>query len=219
MKALRTAFLLSFFLFSAFLSAQEAESNGYLFPEYIQGTVLFDNGSAASAKLNYNCMDQRMFFMESDSVVLAFAEPAKILLVTIAERRFINGKNGAFFEQVPAGDGFFYIRWSSRIVSTKKASAYGSYSSTTAITNLGGFVSGGRYIDLKSNEKISSRITANFFLKIKNSYKSIDSVKALTKLYKGYESDIERFVTEQHIDFNQASDIARVVEYCNTLTK
>jgi len=204
------------------LYAQEEIGNGYLFPEFEKGIVSFKNGAQSSALLNYSMFQEEMIFLDKDSTVMALAEPANVIAVVIGERRFIPiSSKGVFYEEIKAGDSFFYAQQKATLLSEGKAAGYGGYSQTSSVNayvNLYDNLSGGMY-KLNVSEKFRLRIEKFLFLKSGNSYKRFNSAKSLGKLFKGNEKKIEDFSHEQAINFSKIEDIARIVEYCYSLPK
>jgi len=214
MKTLRSHLFILLLLFPAFLVAQEEGDNGYLFPDFMQGTVLFKNGGVEPAMLNYNYVTKLMLLKDNKDQILEFSDLSSIVAINIDNRVFIKGKNNAFYEQVPAGNGFYYIQWFGKTISQERAGAYGTYSSTSAVTTYSTINSDNRVIQLKVGEKAKTKKNCNFCLKVKNNFKSFDSARTLGKLFKGHEAEIEKFAAEQKIDFSKAPDIERMVVFC-----
>jgi len=67
MKTLRLSCFLSFFLLSAILFAQGEMSNGFLFPKFVEGQVLFKDGKSVNAMVNYSCFNHEMLFMDQSN--------------------------------------------------------------------------------------------------------------------------------------------------------
>jgi len=215
MKALSQCLLLFLFLFSASVSAQEEEkSNGFLFPDCMPGFVLLKDGSRVSASLNYSCTTQHILFKDQNEALLEFEDLTKIIMVEIHGRIFVNIGMGVFYEQVSAGDGFYYIQWISKVISVQKGVAYGGYSSLSSVTSVSSMANNGSYTTLNLREKNATKLDCYYFLKVRNKYKKITSANAVAKLYKGHEAEILKFAEDQKLDFKKASDIAKITEYC-----
>lgn len=220
MKKIGLSLLLFILVLPVCLMAQETKNGGYLFPEFQQGTVLLKNGTLYTVKLNYNCISGIMLFKDEEDQTLAFSDVNAVVAVTIGDRVFIKGGGDSFYEQKSAGNGFYYILWSAKVISNEKGGAYGTYSSTTAVTSYSGFTgSDGKFTSLKPNERMVTALDSSFYLKINNRFRKINSAKSLTKLFKGHEPEVESFVKEQSIDFNKSSDMERVVVFCEKFAK
>lgn len=219
MKTIQFRFLLILFLFPTYLFAQEAESNGYIFPDFADGFVFNKDGSRITAKLNYYTIEQKMLFKDAEGKIMEFGIPESVEAVSINDRYFVNSGMGPFYERIAAGETNYYIQWSAKILSSGKGVGYGGYSSTTAVTNISGIGSAGDFKPLSADEKVMTLTECTFYLKIKNIYKRVNSLKALVKLFKKQQVEIENFVTDQKIDFTKASDIAKVAVFCHAFTK
>lgn len=222
MKTFKTFRFYSFlilFVLPTSLFAETTESNGFLFPDFKQGVVTLKDGKTLAGELNYYYVNRKMLFRENEKI-MEFGDPASVVAVKIDDRLFINVGDGIFYEQMPAGDGCYYIQWFAKFVGGGKGVAYGGYSSLSSVETMSGFQDGGgNYGNLKLNEKYETEIKCNYYLNIKNKYKRIDSEKSLEKLFKGHETEIAGFVKEQNINFEKSSDIAKVAGFCNKFSK
>jgi len=203
------------------LSAQEELVNGMLFPQFEKGTVVFKNGTQSAASLNYNMMQQEMMFKDTDSTMLAIANPSEVLVVIIGERRFFPvSSNGIFYEAIEVGKGSFFVQRSATMIPAGKAAGYGGYSQTSSVSSYNSFQNtSGSYQKLNPDEKFRMEVNTFYYLKSGNGYKKFFSAKTLGKLFKGHEADIEAFAKDQSVNFTKTDDIARIVEYGYGLTK
>ena len=214
MKTIRL--FLYLFILGSFnsLFAQEVVGSGMIFPHFEKGVAIFKNQTRTSALFNYDMMQQQMLFLGADSVVMTLANPLEILVVIIGERRFLPiSAQGVFYEEVQAGKGSLFVQWEASMLSAGKAAAYGGYSSTSSITSYGSWQSRGSNVKLNPDEKFRLSVKATYYLKSGNSYKKFFTAKSLGKLFKGHESEIEKYAKEQSIDFSKSDDVVRIVEY------
>ena len=216
MKAIRL-FLFAYFLCCfSFLFAQEEMGNGMLFPQFENGTVILKNRTKSNALLNYSMLQQEMLFQNSDGTIMAFADALDIIVVNIGDRRFFPiSSKGLFYEEIQAGKGSFFVQYKVNIISEGKASAYGGYSQTTAITSYSTISNAttGTTHKLNADEKFRLKKDNFYYLQSGKSYKKFTSAKSLGKLFKGKGLKIEEFAKEHSTNFNNINDIARIVEY------
>ena len=215
MKTIRLFFL--FYVLCSFgpLIAQEEVGNGYLFPQFEKGEVVFKNGARNSALLNYNILQQEMLFQDADSTIMALADPTEVIVVVIGERRFFPiSSKGIFYEEIQAGNGSFFVQHKAIMLSEGKATAYGGYSQTSSVTSYGTYSSSsGAVYKLNPDEKFRLKNENFYYILSGKSYKKINSAKTLGKLFKGNESKIEAFAKEQSINFTKTDDVNQIVEY------
>ena len=201
------------------LYAQEESGSGRLFPQFEKGTVFFKNGGQASAKLNYDMIQQQMLFLAPDNTELKISDPLTVAVVKIGERRFLPASSrGIFYEEIQAGEGSFFVQRVAFYLSMGKAAGYGGYSQTQATTSVGSIQSGGGTLEkLNSGDKFKQVINFFYYLQSGSKYKKFYSAKTLGKLFKGHESEIETFANKESINFRKMEDVARIVEYCYSL--
>ena len=80
---------------SVFVSAQTLRKNGFLFPDFRKGEILFKNGGMNQALLNYNTIDQQMFFVQ-DGKALIIGQPDMIRSIMIDSLKFVPIKEICF---------------------------------------------------------------------------------------------------------------------------
>jgi len=215
MKAIRIFFLVYVLCCFNTLLAQEELGNGFLFPQFEKGSVVFKNRSQTAALLNYNMLQQEMLFQDADNTIMALSNPTEVLVVIIGERRFFPvSSKGIFYEAVEAGKDYFYVQHKAIMISQGKGSAYGGYSQTSSITSYGTFHGGsGETYRLNPDEKFKMKIEKYYYLQSGSNYKKFNTAKSLGKLFKGQGAKIEEFAKVHSIDFSNPDDITRIVEY------
>jgi len=226
MKLVRFSTLLFLLLLPFTLFGQEVFlSNGFIFPDFKMGTVVFNNGSLVAAPLNYNCFKNEMIFKNQDSTVMTLADPSAIKVIKIGERFFVYSGLGAFYEEIQAGDTFFYIQWRQQQFEDGKLVDNGGYSGASALSgglaNVG-VINGqgaGNYANLRLDMKYDVKDDNLYFIKVKERYRSFNSAKTLSKFFKGHELEIDAFAKEQNINFIKPADIGKIVEFCSKLAK
>ena len=204
------------------LLAQEELGNGFLFPKFENGTVIFKKGNRVTALLNYNLQVQEMLFADKEQQVMALANLPDILAVVINERRFIPTQSGGiFYEEIKTENGFFYIQHKATMISQGKEAGYGGRSQTSATTSIGSLYNSDAVgvARLESSEKFAQKRDNFYYLKSGNSYKRFVSAKTLGKLFKSQASKIEGFAKDNSINFTKIDDIAKIVDYGFSLTK
>jgi len=170
-------------------------------------------------------IQQQMLFLSSDSAEMKFADPLEVTVVKIGDRRFLPASSrGVFYEEIQAGEGSFFVQRIAFYLSIGKAAAYGGYSQTQASTSYSSLhteVEGASQgnqgmqgnVKLNSGDKFKMVTESVYYLQSGGKYKKFNSAKALGKLFKGHETEIETFADRESINFKKAEDVARIVEY------
>ena len=214
MKTLKFCFYLCALCSFNALFAQEESGSGKLFPQFEKGTVFSKNGEQASASLNYDMVQQQMLFLAPDSTEMKLADPFDVVVVKIGERRFLPASSrGVFYEEIPAGEGSFFVQRVAFYLSAGKAAGYGGYSQTQASTSVASVQQGGNTVKLNSGDKFRLVTDSVYYLQSRGKYKRFNSTKTLGKLFKGHESEIQVVADKESINFRKQEDVARIVEY------
>jgi len=110
------------------------------------------------------------------------------------------------------------VRCKGNIAQHSKKGAYGTWSSTSAITSYSSISSENQLHDLVVEESLLISLDCLYYLVgANNKYKLIKNRKAFTKYFPGLKVQIEAFVKEHHTQFRNIEDLKTLLEYCNKL--
>lgn len=219
---MKKIFLLLFVCISfAKLSAQELPDGIFLFDEFVPGTVVYKNGTESHSLLNYDKVDEKMYFLlqEPDSVIMEFAMTSSISYITIGDRTFVHIKEGQFYEKITVTDGFFFVRWKSTIVSEGKAGGYGTTSGTGAIDNASKAFGHSTSQKLASTEKLKTNPHNSYYLSVEGKFKRFESFNTLAKLFKKQKKEINDFSKTENLNFKKLDDVKKAVDYYYQISK
>ena len=112
---------------------KQLDSLRYIFPEFMQGTVIFADKQINHGVLNISPLDQQVYCLSPEKDTLFVEGPAEIISVSAAGRSFVKW-NGSFVEIVTkeSDTGIGIIRSTSK-VSNVKTGAYGMSSATSSM--------------------------------------------------------------------------------------
>lgn len=204
---------------AADLVAVEPLVNGLLFPDFATAVIRMKNGSVVQSKLNYDTLEEEMLFLDDNGLIMAVSTPEDIDFVVIGKRPLVCIADGVFYEQVNAGENVFFVRWKSKMISEGRKTAYGGYTNTSAVQNVGVLYNGGSRSSISMNERFRMNPEIIYYLRSGSSYKRFDSARTLARRFKGLEAEIQKYADDLKIDFETPADVARLVEYCYTITK
>ena len=189
----------------------------FLFPEFTNGDVYY-KGYRGSGKLNYNMLLGEMQFVENNQVQ-ALDNVKDVIVVTINNRNFYPFNEKEFTELLQTtGDYQLRVRRKGNTASHSKKGAYGTYSSTSSITSYSSINSDNRMYDLNVQEEVL--ISLNYFYYLVGSngkHVQIRNIKAFTKLFPAYRTQIEEFAKEHRTRFNHEDDLKTLLEFCCNL--
>lgn len=201
----------------------------YRYDQFYAGKVLFQNGTSAVARFNYNVLLGEMQFIDSRGDTLALANEPIVRMVGV--------DNPGTSAQPSRQDVFWYdpkagyleiitdydvaklaVKQGLKTVKKERRGGYEQSSGASAITTYQ-FYSGG-------NTSISKLDSKGDLLLIKDkTYFIIDqnnrfypATKAsVLKLFGKHREQVTTYLTTETIDFNQEKDLQKLLNYCSEL--
>ena len=157
----------------------------YLFPDFTEGDVYFMKTPKGNGKLNYNMLADEMQFVDNDEV-MALANVRDVAMVSINNRTFYPFNNKEFTEELLATDKLrLRVRCKGVIAEYSKNSAYGTQSSTSAITSYSSVNQDGRQYSLTVATNVLISLKYYYYLVGTNGkYTQIKNVKTFRECFK-----------------------------------
>jgi len=199
------------------LSKKVAAQMQYLFHEFTNGDVYY-KGNKGSGKLNYNMLLGEMQFVENNQIQ-ALDNVKDVIVVIIDNRRFYPINDKEFAETLLTTNKYqLRVKRKGNVASHGKKGAYGTWSSTSSITSYTSINSDSRTYDLSVHEEVLITLNCFYYLVDSNGkYIQIRNIKAFTKQFPAYRTQIEGFVKEHNTRFDHVDDLKALLEYCSTL--
>ena len=190
----------------------------YLFPAFENGDVYFLNATKSSGMLNYNMLVGEMQFVDNDEV-FGLADVKNVAMVIINNRKFYPYNTKEFSEDLLSTDKVqLRVRRKGNAVNFAQKGAYGTSSSTSAITSYSSVSSGSQQYNLSARGDIHISLRYFYYLVGSNGkYTQIKNVKTFTKLFPAHRIQIEAFAKEHNIRFDRENDLKALLAYCSEL--
>ena len=200
------------------LSKKISTQMQYLFPEFTSGDVYY-KGYKGSGKLNYNMLLGEMQFMENGQV-MALANVKDVVVLNIGNRKFYPFNDREFTEELTStGKYQLRVKRKGNMGQFSKKGAYGMDSSTSSITSFSSINADSRQYNLSVEEKVLISLNYIYYLVGTNGkYILIKNVKTFTKQFPAYRAEIETFVKERPIRFDNEDDLKDLLKYCADLS-
>ncbi len=218
MKTMIMLLILLFVQCTLYAQTKGKEISHYLFPEFVQGTVLMKNGQKNPAKLNYNAASEEMVFMQNDKV-LALAEPSLSQLdsVFLYDRKFV--LHNKKFVEVLHRDGFTLLAsYKCKVIPPGKPAAYGGTSQTSAADSYSSWSSGGRVYELQLPDDFQVKPYTIYFLDNGSGLKEFKSMRQLKSHYKKDKKRVDQYLKEQKVDFEDTGAMTQMIYTLETET-
>jgi len=197
------------------LSGKLLSNMRYLFPDFTDGKVFFKKSFLSTGKLNYNMLIGEMQFLENDELMALDAKD--ISMVNINDRLFFPYKGNEFSEELLSTDACkLRVRRKANVAPYAKKGAYGTTSSTSAITSYMNVDGGrGQMYNLSVTEDVLVSIRNFYYLVGDNGkYTQITNAKTFTKQFPAFRTQIETFVKAQQIRFDKEDDLKKLLLFC-----
>ncbi len=179
----------------------------FRFSQFSPGTVVFRDGTAYNAKLNYHRLYEQMLFIDDKGDSLAIGNPAEIRLITIGKDSFFYNKENCLELIASYTLMKLAVKQILKEVDQQKNGAYGSsYTNNSATANKHYYTIDGKpRLNVGEGTLFSS--ANEYYL----SYKSNDFIrvnrKNIEKLFPGYYKELKEFIKTNNTDFDKESDI------------
>ena len=188
-----------------------------LFPQFEKGYVVLKKGyTKLPAQLNYDLIDERMLYLESDSSVNVL-DASAVISVVIGGHSFVPVNDKVFYERIEAGSNELYVCHKTKLLSRGKSAGYGSYSQTAAIGGLAISTTGGSMYLLGPEEKIDGVDESSVYIHSGKKYERINSLKSLLKFFKSHQTEIEAYSKENKTNFSKIENVVSIVKYAFSL--
>jgi hypothetical protein len=192
------------------------ELSHYLFPEFIQGIILMENGINTKALLNYNSLTEEMIFKDKDKMLaIGKMEMEHIDTVFIGDRKFFT-LNNKFVELISHSKCDLYAEHRCSVIVPGKPSGYGGTSQTTAITSVTSINSGGRLYELKLPEDYEIKPYTFYWLKRNGELNKFINMKQLMKLYDDKKDLYKAYVKTHKVKYDDQESIVQLIKYLET---
>ena len=191
-------------------SQKMLDSVKYVMPEFVTGTIFFDNGTQYIGPVNIFTLNQKIHFKNEDGEVMSLDNNSDVSSVYIKGRTFLNSRYG-YVEVYEAHDEMFMgeIRILS-VFSEAKEGAFGTKSQTTSIQTVDLMeMSHSTMLDLTENKR-----TPYSYKKIPYVYRKGNFQKASKKFFIKNFSDkkgfIEDYLQNNDVDFENVQDVRKL---------
>lgn len=190
---------------------------GYLYPSFQDGRIYLEDGTQGVAKMNFNRFTKEMLFISPQKDTLRLLHPEATVMITIVSDTFHFLKN-TFLKKITHHQNApnLFLNQELKYVTTERPVPYG-YSATTASSANGVADNRGVLENLGEDKNLVFRRSNEMF--IHHETKGFLPVKKATfdKMFPQYKSQMEVYIKDEKISFNDVEDVTRFVDYVHSL--
>ena len=205
-------------LFTLFFSTVQSQDSKnqipqFLYPQFSKGILKMKNGSALSAVINYNMVDQEFIF-EQRGTYMALDKPDEIDTVVWQGKKFIY-LNKAFIELAYKGKISIFYQHKAKYTSAGSKSAYGMTSQTTGPTAVLTIQGGNQMRSLDLPENVTVSLDDIFWIQENGTFKKFTSERQFAKLFPEKEDQIKQFCKSNKINLTKVEDLQKLGDWVN----
>jgi hypothetical protein len=193
------------------------DSIKFLYPQFTTGLVYFKDGKISKAQLNYNLLFEEMQFIDTSKDTLAIANEATIKFIAIDSDSFYYDK--AYLQTVMNATSIKLAkRESLKIADVQKISAYDQPSSTSSINTINRiYTTLGQTAQLNGRANIVFVKQTSYYIGDKYDHFLPATKKNVIKMFGRKENEIENFVNQNKITFNNEEDLKKLVSFLQNI--
>lgn len=209
--------ILSLIFSTIIVSAQNKQESPYLFDGFQEAVIFFKDGSQFHEKMNYHLLVEKFYFIDrADNKVKVLSNPQDIQVIKFGNRVFYTeGDKGV--EVLPTNP-VLYVQYKGNMRKEATKGAYGQPTETSSVRTYGGTYSGrGEHYDFSPEKLILGSRYNVYWLERKGKKKAFKNFKQFMKLYSGHKEELEQFINDNHVDFNDVQQITMLCIHAESL--
>lgn len=198
------------------LKAKMLDSVKYYLPEFKSGAIAFKNGDISRGVLNVSTVSQKVMFIDTEGAVLELANDKDVKLMSVGRITFIKHKE-QYVQVIKSIQGLdLGVTKKVSFLEPEKQGAYGTASVTAAVSTYSSYQTEGRAFDLEKN--ITTPFIYKEYLTLHRNGKFYHpDKKTFLKLYANKKTEIEKYVSENKIDFDSSADLIALMDFIKSL--
>ncbi|GAB3495950.1 hypothetical protein GCM10027341_14020 [Spirosoma knui] len=196
----------------------------YRYDQFREGKVVYQNGTAAAARLNYHILLGEMQFINPNGDTLALVDDPVVRLIgingpTAQQDLFVYDRLKGYIEVVADDNGYkLGMKQGIKTVKNEKRGGYDQSSGVSAITNY--------QFSVSSNASIAKLDAKGDLLLIKDkTYFLIDpngrsypiNRASLLKVFNKHRQQVAAYLDNEAINFREEADLKKMLHYCSGL--
>lgn len=190
----------------------------YLYPQFLKGSVIFNNGKQNDAVLNYNLILGKMQFIKNAKDTLAITNPGDVRIFVAGADTFLFNK--VYYRMLLITSKIMLAcNQYTKVLEVRREAGYGLSNSTMAVdsyTSVMATDNSGLYKLKASAETLFSIRTEYFFTTGMNEF-IMATQKNLIKIFPDKADEIKKYVKEYDINFKKEADLRKLASYVSSM--
>jgi hypothetical protein len=187
----------------------------YEYPKFMTGNVIFKDGVAATASLNYNSYNGEMDFIDPKGDTLALDNANTIKWITIDKDTFYHQQG--YLKQLESTDNLkLATRQYFKLTNQQKMGAYDQPTHAAAET-FSGMTNATRFIDFVVRERTTMTKITEYYIGDKFNHFMPVSKKNVLKQFAKQSNIVDKYISENNINFAKEEDIQKLFNFLKTV--
>jgi len=193
------------------LSTDSTQPVTYLFPRFIEGSVLQKTGAIEKALLNYDTDNQSVIFkQQGQNLVLTGLE--NVDTVYIGDKRFVPSED-KFYLVVTRTPVALLISYTYKPLPLEAQTDHNGTSrqnSNEVSNNISG-----AYLNRRFQGQYDIVFVPQFWLRRGHTFYKANNEKQVVHVFPGKADAIREFVSNRHMRFDKEEDMAKLIRFCS----
>ena len=192
-----------------------APADIYLYPQFINGKVLFRDGTKAAAKMNYSRLFDQILFIDPGADTLALADEKTIKFITIDRDTFFYDEGYmrliADHDVIKLAEKQIWV-----VADIRKMGTYNRVTNTVAVESFSSYTNGSdpaKSKDLILNEDIVLRKETQYYIGDQNNHFVRAGKNKLLQLFPKAQRAIENYLKENKVNFDKKEDLEKLARF------
>ena len=209
--------ILTLFLFIIATSsfAQKTGVSPYIFPEFMQASVLQKGGGVTEATMNYNTVTQEMLFMQNG--VKTVLDMDNVDTIYISNRKFIPVGKVYYEKLTDTKIALYRQNFNKPLLNGRNPNLADQVNNTiTASQGIRNSSTSAAIYELKLGEGYTLQPESVYWLQKGKSFYSAADLKKILKVFPpNKEQAVNAYINDKKLDITQPDDLAKVIIFCN----
>lgn len=190
----------------------------YLYPQFLKGSVIFNNGKKDDAVLNYNLILAKIQFIKNAKDTLAVTNPGDVRIFVAGADTFLFNK--VYYRMLLVKPKIMLACYQyTKVLEVRREAGYGLSNSTMAVDSYSSVLAADNsgLHKLKASAETLFSIRTEYFFKTTTNEFVAATQKNLIKMFPGKADNIKKFVKDNDLNFKKIADLQRLTGYANSL--
>jgi hypothetical protein len=197
--------------------AQAVSPNGYYrFGNFTDGMVILKNGSRSRGLFNYNIVTGEMLYIGPKGDTMAMAAPEDIDHLIIGGNTEYIYNNKVFLEVLGEAKPGQLVKKIKITVESDKKGGYGQSTQTSSQDQFSSFVFNSRVVELNYDLAVTKKISY-YWVDDNHNLQPVTKKSSLKLVSKDKQLQVETFIEENKINFNNGDDLRKLLAYAGSL--